>query len=884
MESPTRPLSPLSPRHLNLGTPHTIEMKNSSKVSAEQSDPFFEDTENFTAHNYDSPLSPCDSHFASIAGKLVSPIKIQSPKKRKVTYRATSPTPPEDTLLDIEDIGSVQILEDINGEASIHVDLTSSNTESPRFLENTQIVTEGLLADQLTSPSDNTLLEKENAPQPESTENGSVNLAAHDETTSMIQVARVDNDLHLQEKGSEEHESTSHIEGTSGDSEVLTQAIQHLEDESIGSYELSTDNDMSVIEILQENNHRSPTKRVGIYEPSLLTEGSLRENEGLTRAIEMLDHENNISIEQNPDDESTFTIGGFPGCEGMDDTGFTNFSVVPATDVTLRQQIEPSTPRSRYNSPAKDSDRLHYGEVTRTPRRPERNTPGSARHRYDQCSQSPTPRRPEKRHSTEAPELIPDFTEQLYALAKGPRFSPSRSQRSPRKFDTQPDLLAYTSDRRSPTRRPNTPPERRHYASLLDFDLTPAPTPRSVPSITARELESLKSTFLSQISSLRATVSGKDAEVSSLKDAVADAERRVGKALEEIREERGLKESLQAGKLDWEKRDKEMQSVLRSVKEQIIHGDREMDHLQQKLEESERKREEAEGKVIEAQTKIAGMKAGSAAGNSDGTPGTSTNRSTDAAIEKVAKELHTLYRQKHELKVGALKESYRARWERKTRDLESRIDQLTRENDDLRLGRDATMSGVVPASLHSNAVSQEKLEQLEQERAEQANRCEEQMRALGAVQEELTRARRDNANLMAKFDKERADLACARHENGDLAGQLERYRLEMADLVAATEEMMQLSLNAASSVSNEANPSHVVTKASMENLRGSVENLRGSVSRAASGLKPPGHAAGLGESRIGRGRGGFGGPAGGSITRSGIMGNIERMGRGRMGD
>lgn len=881
MESPTRSLSPLSSRHLNLGTPHTIERKNSSKVSAEQSDPFFEDTENFIGHNYDTSQSPYGAQFASIAGKVVSPIKIQSPKKRTVTYRATSPTPPEDTLLDIEDVASVQILKDSNGEASIHVVHTSTSTESPQVFENIQIVTEGPVDDQLISSSDDTLLEKENAPQPESTENGNVNLAAHDEITFMIQMPRVDNEQQLTEKGSEDHESTSHMEGTSGDSEVLTLAIQHLDDESIGSYEPSTDNDMSVIETSQENNHRSPMKELGIYEPSSLTEDSLRENEGLTRAIEMLEDENSISIEQNTNDESTFTIGGVQGCEGMDDTGFTNFSVVPATDVTLRQQIEPSTPRSRYNSPAKDSDRLQYGEVTRTPRRPERNTPGSARHRYDQRPQSPTPRRLEKRHSAEAPELITDFTEQLYALAKGPKFSPSRSQRSPRKFDTQPDLLAYTSDRRSPTRRPNTPPERRHYASLLDFDLTPAPTPRSIPSITARELESLKSTFLSQISSLRATVSGKDAEVSSLKDAVADAERRVGKALEEIREERGLKESLQAGKLDWEKRDKEMQSVLRSVKDQIIHGDREMDHLQQKLEKSERKREEAEGKVIEAQTKIAGMKAGSAAANSDGTPGSSTNRSTDAAIEKVAKELHTLYRQKHELKVGALKESYRARWERKTRELESRIDQLTRENDDLRLGRDATMSGVVPSSLHSNAVSQEKLEQ---ERAEHAKRCEEQIRTLGAMQEELSRARRDNANFMAKLDKERADLACARRENGDLAGQLEKYRLEMADLVAATEEMMQLSLNAASSVSNEVNPSHVATKASMENLRGSVENLRGSVSRAASGLKPPGHAAGLGESRIGRGRGGFGGPAGGSITRSGIMGNIERMGRGRMGD
>lgn len=883
MASPTRslsPLSPLSPRHLNLGTTRAIERETSSKGSAGPSDPFFEDTENLVVHNDDSSQSPPGVQFASLTAKIVSPSKIQSPKKRTVTYRATSPTPPEDTLLDIEDVAPVQILEDSSEEASNHVDLTSQ-TGSPQEFENTQIVAEGQVDDQLISSTKDTLLEKESASQPERTENRNSNLAAHDETASTMLIPQVDNDQQSPEKGSEDHGPNSPIEGTSGDSEVLTHAIQISEDESIGSYEPSTDNDMSVIETPRENTQQSPKKRLGVCQPTALTEDSLRRNEGLTRAFEMLEDRKSRSVEQNADDETTFTIGRFQGCEGMDDTGFTNFSVVPATDVTLRQQIEPSTPRSRFNSPAKDSDRLQYGEEARTPRRPERNTPGSARHRYDQCSPSPTPRRPEIKHATEAPELIPDFTEQLYALAKGPRFSPSRSQRSPRKFDTQPDLLAYTSDRRSPTRRPSTPPERRHYASLLDFDLTPAPTPRSVPSITARELESLKSSFLSQISSLRATVTGKDAEVRSLKDAVADAERRVGKALEEIREERGLKESLQAGKIDWEKRDKEMQSVLRSVKEQIIHGDREMDHLQQKLEESDRKREEAEGKLIEAQTKIAGMKAGSAAANSDGTPGSSTNRSTDAAIEKVAKELHSLYRQKHELKVGALKESYRARWERKTRELESRIDQLARENDDLRLGRDATMSGVVPSSLHSNVISQEKLDQ---ERVEQAKRAEEKTRALAALQDEVTRVRRDNANLMAKLDKERADLACVRDENGDLAAQLEKYRLEMADLVAATEEMMQLSLNAASSVSNDVNPSQVVTKASMENLRGSVESLRGSVSRAASGLKPPGHGAGLGESRIGRGRGGFGAPAVGSSTRSGIMGNIERMGRGRMGD
>lgn len=78
-----------------------------------------------------------------------------------------------------------------------------------------------------------------------------------------------------------------------------------------------------------------------------------------------------------------------------------------------------------------------------------------------------------------------------------------------------------------------------------DFEIPPAPTPRSIPTITPRELESLKSGFMSEISSLKATLSGKEAEVASLKKAVADAERRVGEALEEVRNEAARKEALE---------------------------------------------------------------------------------------------------------------------------------------------------------------------------------------------------------------------------------------------------------------------------------------------------------------------------------------------------
>ena len=155
-----------------------------------------------------------------------------------------------------------------------------------------------------------------------------------------------------------------------------------------------------------------------------------------------------------------------------------------------------------------------------------------------------------------------------------------------------------------------TTPSSNRMSNLLDFDIPPAPTPRSMPSITPRELESLKSGFLSEISSLKASLSGREAEVQSLKTAVGDAEKRVGESMEQVREERNLKEQLAAEKEEWEKRGREMEAVLRNVKDEIVHGERERDDLEGRLEESERRREAAEMMAQEAESKMAGMKAG----------------------------------------------------------------------------------------------------------------------------------------------------------------------------------------------------------------------------------------------------------------------------------
>lgn len=69
-------------------------------------------------------------------------------------------------------------------------------------------------------------------------------------------------------------------------------------------------------------------------------------------------------------------------------------------------------------------------------------------------------------------------------------------------------------------------------------------TSRSIPTVTSRELEILRSELQSCISRLEATLSGKEAEVMALKHAVTDAAVRVGKNSEELRNERAPQESL----------------------------------------------------------------------------------------------------------------------------------------------------------------------------------------------------------------------------------------------------------------------------------------------------------------------------------------------------
>ncbi|KAK4219161.1 hypothetical protein QBC37DRAFT_304108 [Rhypophila decipiens] len=495
---------------------------------------------------------------------------------------------------------------------------------------------------------------------------------------------------------------------------------------------------------------------------------AIQENPGLKHAIEIFeDDESMLEIEssehgktggnnanqtlqasmdaaalhQGQMDHDESRLAGDDEPSAADDTMISTFSNFSA-DMTMLA-------RMRSNSPTKFS--VLGGSTPRTGR-PDtshsRTTPGNGSDRsaaqYDSAGSNSTVN-------------LLDFTEQL-------RFGAYSQQTPSRNRQLSPARTGQTV---------GATPQRSGISSLLDFDIPPMPTPRSIPTITPRELESLKSNFLSEISSLKASLSGKEAEVLSLKTAVSDAEKRVGECMEHLRDLRGTHDTIVNERDSWEKRGREMESVLRKVKEEIVLGQREREELEFKLQESEQRREAAEMMAQDAESKMAGMRAGKASAEAaaDGGiksptgPGAS-NKEVEMAVERVARELHALYKSKHEVKVAALKKSYEGRWEKKVRELQNQVDELAKENEELRVsGRDSNLTKMDLA----------RLTELEEERKREKAQDTTHIKELDAQIEEL-----------------KAMLKTVQGDNAELRHLLERERVEKGELVQLAEEMMNM--------------------------------------------------------------------------------------------
>ncbi|KAI0390125.1 hypothetical protein F5Y17DRAFT_446068 [Xylariaceae sp. FL0594] len=632
------------------------------------------------------------------------------------------------------------------------------------------------------------------------------------------------------------------------------------------------------------NNNPTPLQKSTVSHHEITLEDVLEANKDLEPAVKIFEDEDTIM--ENADESTMFIMDGIEpdraerGIDmeedeqaGADDTmisTFSTFSAVP--NMTMFDRIG-HTPTKFANT----------GRIS------------ISRDRIDPSPQR-TPRAPALRESGNTTNLL-DFTDQLQGFSS--RYA---EQVSSLRGPSPAKLLAATT------------PKRRQ-ANLIDFDIPPLPTPRSIPSVTPRELETLKSGFLSEISGLKASLSGKEAEVSSLKTAVADAEKRVGECMEELREVKAIKEALVEEQQSWEKRGRDMESVLRKVKEEIVRGQREREQLESKLEESEKRREAAEIMAQEAESKMAAMRAGKAsadgASSSDATTGALPpankspekskapgSREVEIAVEKVSRELHALYKSKHEAKIAALKKSYENRWSKKVQELEGKIEELGEENERLRAGHDAR----VDPNFNPNQSMMMDDEERE-ERKTQAVKDSTQIRELNAEIERLG-----------------AVVVSVQADNRELRQLLERERIEKGELVILAEEMMAMQQQQQSFSSNNKMdttapppptpaprtsapihhrdvtatpaPAAIPTPAPMR-----TEDFRSSVNNRVSGLRAPasvkktaassGSSSRVGERKhLGGGllpRPGSGIISSSSSSRSGIMSSIEKMGnyRGR---
>lgn len=471
----------------------------------------------------------------------------------------------------------------------------------------------------------------------------------------------------------------------------------------------------------------------------------------------------NITMqEKNNESMSTIYQGGSNDNDGMldndgrnehytsydqDDTCLSTFSAIPNIDMTGFAQLRRDSPMKRMRecsvSPRKNVRVARYPDDM-----PE--TPNTINRRAIFSEQDGGTQTPGRNYSRGDSHMsFTEFTDQIHAFsrasyaAQGGYPSPSRRQSrySPAK--------STASGFRSPSK-----------FSLLDLDIPPAPTPRSIPSITPRELESLKSSFLSQISSLKATLSGRDAEVKCLKESVSDAERRVGEVSEELRNESSRRETEQR---EWDRRGKEMETVLRGVRDEIVDGERERERLNRKIEEGEKCKEKLEARIVELESQL------SAARNAANTfPPTEadrksaeeTAREVQDAVEKVARELHTLYKGKHETKVAALKKSYEARWEKRVREAERKLKEALEENERLRAERDSSLSGG-EGGFCGEATFIRETESLEAERRVLEARVK-------GLEQEIISVKRDSEILRSELKQERA-------EKGDLVAAVDEW-------------------------------------------------------------------------------------------------------------
>jgi myosin heavy subunit len=199
--------------------------------------------------------------------------------------------------------------------------------------------------------------------------------------------------------------------------------------------------------------------------------------------------------------------------------------------------------------------------------------------------------------------------------------------------------------------------------------------------------------------------------------------------------------------------------------------------LRRQVEDGERKAEEAEVKILELNASLETLRSDRLSSTPSpakhpSTPGGSIDIDTAVknATESVARELHALYKTKHEKKVADLKVSYEKRWIKQVEQLRAELKASHDEVVKLQTEKEATMSGVIPGQGDPIMRMEGQIEEL--------RRWNEDLTAQKKVVEaESTGLRSQIDTLSAETQHLRDELQQERIEKGDLVAQIDEFLL-----------------------------------------------------------------------------------------------------------
>ncbi|KAA8914608.1 central kinetochore-associated-domain-containing protein [Sphaerosporella brunnea] len=404
-----------------------------------------------------------------------------------------------------------------------------------------------------------------------------------------------------------------------------------------------------------------------------------------------------------------------------------------------------------------------------------------------------SPRTP-KANGDQTQNLLLDFTTQFDKITRpdvGDDNTPGRrrAQSSPRKMS-------------SSALPPATPTESRFF-TLLDFTPGPLATPRSIPSITPREVEEIRADYNTKVSLLAAQLNGKEAEADGLRTAVEKSEARCVELSNTVKEQAGKFETereswlhvkTELGELfEAEKTEKatismllmEKETVVEHLHEELTSKDTEVTNLKKRLRDTEDELERTREEVIRiktefsaaAQTPVAPLNA------PEPTPAPAifdeeaANKRTQEELERVARELHNLYKTKHETKVAALKKSYESRWEKKVLALQQQVEALTKRNEELTKELDEKNAEQLTADMSFAPVTVGS--------STGSMNDDEKEKEIAKAKEEAAKAKEEADKLKARDEEVVARLEA-------MEKQLEEEQQERKEVLALAEELMAI--------------------------------------------------------------------------------------------